>query len=159
MDPLRINNTRYSWNSLSFTYDGIPFGGGVLSLDYSQVRERKTVYGSRKSGKNVGVTSGKYTTSGSMKMLRETGNLFKTYMSTKGLLSIGDADVNLIIQIAEPVIGSIPQTIVLAGVYIKEMKFSTAEGVDELVDEFVFNDGFDVTENGMTLASRIREIG
>lgn len=157
MDILRVNRKRLSWNSLSLTYDGIPFGSGVLSIDYSQVRERKVVYGSRKSGKNVGTTSGKYSTSGSIKMLRETGDIFKKFMTAKGLGSIGDASVTIILQAVE--IPGSPLTVVLSDVEIKEMKFSSAEGVDELVDEFVFNEGFDVLENGMTLASRVREIG
>ncbi len=157
MDILRLNRKRLSWNSLTLSYDGIPLGSGVLSIDYEQTRERKVVYGSRKSGKNVGTTSGKYTTTGSMKVIREVSEILKQYLTAKGLGSIGDASFTLILQAVE--IPGAPLIVVLSDVEIKTIKFSSAEGVDELVDEYTFNEGFDVTENGMTLASRVREIG
>lgn len=158
MDILRVNRKRYSWNSTTVSYDGIPLGSGLISLDYSQKRERGILFGSRKSGKNIGTTSGRYITAASFKLVTETADVLKKYLTIKGLGSIGDASFTLIVQIAEPVIGAIPQTIVLADCEVEEMKKSFAEGVDGLVDEFVLCGGLDITENGMTLASRIREL-
>ena len=155
----RLNDTRYSWNSVSNTYDGIPVGEGMLALDYTQTRERKVVYASRKSGKNVGVTSGKYSTAGSFKMLRETAFQFETYLTVKGLGSIGDASFTLITQASELEPGAVPLVVTLSGCYIKEIKHSLAEGIDELVTEYTLNEGFDVTQNGMVLFSRIRDLG
>lgn len=155
----RLNATRYSWNSVSASYDGIPFGEGLQAVDHTETRDRKVVYGSRKSGKNIGVTSGKYSTAGSIKMLKETAQQFLQYLTAKGLGSYGDASFTVILQIAELEPGSLPIVVTLSNCYIKEKKDSYAEGTDELVTEFTLNEGFDVTENGMTLASRTRDLG
>lgn len=155
----RLNGTRYSWTSCAHSYDGIPFGEGMLAVDYTQTRDRKVVYGSRKSGKNIGTTSGKYATSGSIKMLKETWLQLQIYLTAKGLGSYGDASFTIIVQIAELSPGAIPIVVTLSGCQVKEVKDSFAEGIDELVTEITLNDGFDVSENGMVLYSLTRDLG
>lgn len=156
---LRLNNIRLSWNSTVASIDGIPVGEGLQGIDYTQTRDRKVVYGSRKDGRNIGVTSGKYATSGSLKMTREAALPIQAYLTAKGLGSFGDASFTLIVQSIEPEPGSIPLLVTLSSCYIKEVKHSYAEGTDELVTEFTLNEGFDVEENGMVLYSRIRGLG
>lgn len=157
----RLNNTRLSWNSTTISLDGVPLGEGVLAVDYTQTRERKVVYGSRKDGRNVGVTSGRYATSGSIKLLRETAFKVLAQLSIKGLGSYGDplSGFTLVIQSMELEPGAIPLNVVLSNCLVKEVKHSLVEGVEELVSEITLNEGFEVSENGLVLFSRVRSIG
>lgn len=156
---IRINGVPYSWTSCSFRWNGIPFGEGVQSFDYEQTRERKIVYGSRKDGTPIGKTAGKYSVAPlTLKMLRSHATIWKSALSPLGLLSYGDADFVLSLQLFEPVPGAVPSVMTFAGCTIDGEKGSQAEGTDELVTEFTIG-CLEMTENGvLTLASRVRGI-
>lgn len=155
-DPefIRINDVVYSWTSTAVTVNGIP-QRGVVEINYEQKRERKVVYASRQDGRPVGKTSGKYSITSTMKMLKDTGDGLTTDLTVIGLGSYGDASSIITIHAIEPVVGNLPLIAVLTGVTIDGKKDAHAEGIDELLTEFELG-VLDCTENGKVLWSRAR---
>jgi len=158
VDFVRVNNTRYSWNSTRFLVEGAPTKG-LVALDYSQKRERKTVYGAQQDGTPLGFTAGKYSVdSMTMKFLKEWSQTFTDVLTAIGLGSYGDAEFTFLCQVVEPILGSPPITVVGSPCVVVGKKDSYEEGVDELVDEFEIL-CLQLTENGKTLWSKVRGIG
>ena len=160
-DILRINGTVISWHETSFRIVGLPFYG-ILGFDYEQKRERKIVYGSKRNGKPINRTSGKYSVpSVSLKMLRASADQLTTLLTPLGLGSYGDAEFIMTVQYIVPVfVGQVPQppiTVILSGCTIDGEKDANQEGVDEAVTEFDIG-CLDITKNGKSLASIIRNI-
>ncbi len=154
-DILRINNTIYSHNSCSFKIDAAPYTG-ITSFDYEQKRERKIVYGARKSGTPLGWTSGKYTVPPiRLVMLKDSADKLTTFLSLKGLGSYGDAEFNITLQAVEP--GQLPITVVCDPCCITGKKDTTAEGIEELLTELEIA-CLKITENGKRLWSLVREL-
>lgn len=157
-DVIRINHTIYSWLSTSYKIDGQPFTG-IVELNYEQKRERKVVYAAKKDGRPLGKTAGKYSVpSCSMKMLRDSADALTTYLTAKGLGSYGDAEFGMMVQVAEPVPGALPITVLMETCTIDGKKDAHAEGIDELVTEFEIG-CLQLTENGKRLWSVVRSIG
>lgn len=154
-DLIRINNTVYSHNSCAWKFDAIPYDG-IQGFDFEQKRERKIVYGARKSGRPIGWTAGKYSVPPiRLVMLKASGDRLTTQMTTKGLGSYGDAEFNITLQAVEP--GGVPITTICEPCCITGKKDTTAEGVEELLTEFEIA-CLAITENGKRLWSVLREL-
>lgn len=154
---VRVNDTIYSWESFSFKIDLMPIGG-IVSLNYSDKRERKKVFANRRDGLAVGRTAGKYTADGGIKILQEDDDALTDYLQTKGLGSYGDAKFTWTAQFSEPEVGSFPITVVGTSCVIGEGKESYDEGIDENVVEYTL-DMMTISRNGKQLWSKIRGIG
>jgi hypothetical protein len=160
-DVLRVNNTVYSWNSTQFLIAGAPYTG-ILSVSYGQKRERKKVWGARRDGRPLGRTAGKYDPGPvKMTMLADTFDVMTTLLTVLGLGSYGDAEVPILIQIAEPGIplpGSPPVlTTAISFATITDVEDTKQEGTDELVKEVTW-DVMQILENGKSLQSIVRAI-
>lgn len=157
-DVIRVNHTLYSWPSCSFKIDSQPFEG-IVELNYEQKRERKVVYAAKRDGRPLGKTAGKYSVpSLTLKMLRDSADALTTYLSAKGLGSYGDPEFGMMLQVAEPVVGALPITVLMETCTIDGKKDAHAEGIDELVTEFEIG-CLQLTENGKRLWSVIRSLG
>ena len=156
-DFVRINDTPYSWTSVSCKIGFIPFVG-IQSVDFEQKRERKLVYVMRKDGAPVGMTSGKYTPPIiSLKMLVESYEELTTALTAIGLGSYGDAKFPFFLQYSEPTLGAVPITIVGSGCAIIGEKDAPAEGNDELtVDVQIQTTTF--LRNGKRMVSLVRSL-
>ncbi len=156
-DLVRINTTIYSWESLLFSVDGIPWNG-LNAVDTEQKRERKVVYGMKRDGRPLGKTAGKYSvpTCG-FKMLVDSYDELTDFLTVKGLGSYGDAEFTITIQAIEPVAG-IPLILVCENCTIDGEKDSYAEGSDELAVEIEIG-CLQMTRNGKRLWSVARSIG
>jgi hypothetical protein len=158
VDFVRVNNTRYSWNSTRSLIDGAPTKG-IVAVDYSQKRERKTVYAQQQDGRSMGFTAGKYSVdSFTLKFLKEWSQSFTDMLTGLGAGCYGDAEWTYIIQCVEPVLGAVPIQVVAGPCVITGKKDSYEEGVDELVDEFEIL-CLQLTENGKQLWSAVRSLG
>lgn len=156
-DLVRISPITHSWTSCRWAFNLIPFNG-IQSVDYEEKRTRKIVYGSNRSGTPIGMTSGKYEPGMlNIKMLRDSFDKLCTVLFPLGLGSYGDAEFIFFGQYIEPVIGSLPITVVATSCYIVGVKDSQAEGVDELVTE-VSIQPLAYTRNGQRLWSLVRSI-
>jgi len=156
-DIIRVNNTILSWNSFSFKINGIPWVG-IKSFSYEQKRERKVVYGAQRNGKPLGKTAGKYSVAScSLTMLRDSYDKLTTELTALGLGSYGDAEFTFIAQYIEPVIGSLPITVVGTGCTIDGEKEGNDEGTDELVTEVEIG-CLSLLKNGKSLASIVRSV-
>lgn len=156
-DIFRLNGVPYSWNSCIFAINGKPFTG-ILELSYEQKRERKVVYGAKRDGTPLGITSGKYSVAScSLKTLRLTAFEIKAMLTPLGLGSYGDASFSIALQVVEPSLTAVPITVVISGCVISGVKETQAEGVEELVTEFEIT-AETVVENGLVLFSRQRAL-
>lgn len=155
---VRRQGSIYSWESCVFSVAGMPTED-ILSLGWTEKRERKVVYGSRQDGRPLGKTSGKYSvTDCKLKMLRQAVPLLKAMLAVPGLGSHGDAKFPITAQVVEiDAIGSIPITYTLSDCTIDSENDVHEEGIDELVTEFEIG-CLEVNENGLSLFSRQRQI-
>lgn len=131
-DIIRVSPIIHSWQSCRWAFNMIPFTG-IVAVDYEEKRTRKIVYGSNRSGTPLGITSGKYEPGMlNVRMLRDSFDKLTTIFTVMGLGSYGDANFAFFGQYIEPVIGSLPQTIVATDCYIVGVKDAQQEGIDEL---------------------------
>jgi hypothetical protein len=163
---LRVNQTIHSWNSclekidnqLSSPTSGKPWA--IVALDFEEKRERKLVHRNRQDGRPAGYTEGKYeVTSCSLKMLRASAQDLIDYcmLPTNGNGSYGDASLQILLQISEPVPRGNTITYVLNSAAIQGVKESHEEGIDELVTEFDLK-VLTMTRNGAQLWSAVRAL-
>jgi hypothetical protein len=156
-DIIRVNNTIVSATSCSWKFDGQPYEG-ITALNFSDKRERKTVHASRRDGRALGKTSGKYTVGDfSFTMLVDSFDRLTTYLTLKGLGSYGDAEWTFIGQYIEPAPGSIPITAVIDGCTVDEVSDPYSEGIDEKVVDVTCS-ALSITRNGKRLWSVIRGV-
>lgn len=160
-DTVRINNTIISNTSCLFRAAGVPYEG-ILALDFEQTRERKKVWGSRRNGKALGRTSGKYEAKdATLTMLADSYDVLTDALTLLGGGSYGDAEFPFIAQYLEPspgIAGSIlPITIALQDCAIVGEKEGYAEGIDEKVVEVTLS-VMAITKNGKILYSALRSI-
>jgi hypothetical protein len=160
-DVLRVNNTILSWNSTICNIASAPFNG-LLSIDYGHERKRKKVWGSRRDGRALGRTAGKYEPQEvSIKMLADSWDVLSTILTAIGLGSYGDAEFPFFLQSAEPGIplaGSNPTlTVVMTDCCITSVHDGSAEGIDEKVKDITI-DTMQLFENGKILNSLIRAV-
>lgn len=148
-DILRTSTTIFSWTSFTLKIDGIPYNG-VKAFDYDQKRERKVVHAAKRDGVALGKTSGKYTCSASLTMLRDSYDKLTTQLTASGLGSYGDATFTFIAQYIEPF--QLPITVVGTGCTIDGEKDGNVEGVDELTTEVEIG-CLRLLRNGKSLAS------
>jgi hypothetical protein len=155
----RLNDVPYSATSCSWTIALAPFVG-ISALSYSEKRERKMVYGSRRDGTPLGITNGRYSVDSiSMTMLRSSFQRLAELLTPLGLGSIGDARFPIIATYSEPLAslsGVLPITI--AGCRITGIKDSYQEGTDELSTEVEMM-AMALTRNGLRLWSVVNGIG
>lgn len=162
VDFIRVNNTRYSWNSVSHRVD-MQRTRGIVAVDYEQKRERKMVYAGNQSGTPLGWTAGKYSVpTFTLRMLKEWANTFTDYLTTGGLInpgagSFGDAEWTFTQQVVEPVVGAVPIIMVATPCAVVGKKDVAEEGIDELVTEFEIAT-MAITENNKRLWSAVREL-
>ena len=154
---VRVNDTVFGWESFSFKIDGFPIGG-IVGISYSDKLERKKVYANRRDGRAVGRTAPKYSADASFKILQEDDDALTSYLSIKGLSSVGDARFQFIASYSEPEIGATPIVVVGSGCRIEEPKESYDEGVDQNVVEYTLS-VMTLSKNGKQLWSKVRGIG
>lgn len=158
-DLVRIGSTIYSWNSQSFRFDGVPYQD-LLSVDLDEKRNRKLVYGARRAGTPLGMTTGKYDPGQLViGMLADSAQLLLNQLAIKGLGSYGDAtDVVFSATVFEPAPGAVSPLMLLAsGMSVVGVKDSRAEGIDELITEITFQP-LAVMRNGLRISSLIRSL-
>jgi len=156
-DLIRISPITHSWTSCRWAFNMIPFVG-LQSVDYEEKRTRKLVYGSNRSGTPIGITSGKYEPGPlNIRMLRDSFQKLCLILFPFGLGSYGDAEFTFFAQYIEPVIGSLPITVVATGCYIVGVKDAQSEGTDELVTDIAIQP-LAFTRNGQRLWSLVRSI-
>jgi hypothetical protein len=155
---VRVSDTIYSWTSGISKIDNFPIEG-IVSLDFSQKRERKVVYGQRGDGRPLGKTSGKYTAEPfTIKVLRDTADAITDYLAVKGIGSHGDAKFNFMLQVSEtPDALLIPVIIRASSCHITAEKDGNEEGFDELLTEFEITP-LQMTKNGKALWSVQRSL-
>jgi len=157
----RLNDTIYSATSCSWLIAAAPYIG-ILSLDYSEKRERKLVHASRRDGTPLGITSGKYSVDSlSMTMLRTSFQQLITTLSVLGLGSYGDATFPIIATYSDvqaQLKGATPIVIAIEGARITGVKESRAEGIDELTTEVEMM-AMGLTRNGQRLWSVANGLG
>jgi hypothetical protein len=157
VDIVRLNGTPYSWTSCLFKVDNRPFKG-IVEVNYEQARDVSIVYAALKSGRPLGMTSGKYSVKAfSVKFLKSSSDVFTDQLTAKGRGSYGDPYFGFIAQVSEPVSGSRPLTTAAPWTRVIGKKDSYAEGIDALVDEFTFASLW-LTENGKRLWSAVRSL-
>jgi hypothetical protein len=155
---VRVNNTRYSWTSSRFLIEGIPTEG-LVAVDYEHSRECDIVYASRQDGTPLGWTSGKYgVKSFKLKFLKEYAQAFKNFLATIGAGSFGDAEWTFLAQFVEPVLGSIPITLVASPCKVTAERASHEEGMSALLTEFDLA-VLQVIEGATPLFSIVRALG
>jgi hypothetical protein len=163
-DYLRVNDTLLSWNSCRFIIAVQPYRG-IKSLDFSDSLDAPYVYGSRRDGKPIGTTSGKYTP-GDIKLvtLRDTADDITTMLTalalTKGGLSYGDARFPITVQADEIIpsgVGVPVQTAMLETCRVIGVHDAHDEGSGELVTEFTLR-ALSITRNGKSLWSLARSV-
>lgn len=155
-DVIRLNNTVFSHQSCAWRFDAIPYDG-ILSFDFEDKRERKIVYGAKRSGRPIGWTAGKYTVPPlKLVMLRDSADRLMTQMTAKGLGSFGDAEFNITLQYIE--LPAPPVTISFEPCCITGIKESTAEGIEELTTELEIA-CLSITRNAKRLWSVVRSLG
>lgn len=157
----RLNDTPYSATSCSWTIAGAPFVG-ITALSYSEKRERKLVYASRKDGTPLGMTSGKYSVdSVSVTFLRSSFQRLVEVLSLQGLNSYGDARFPIVATYSEQLAtlaGVLPITVLITGCRVTGVKDSYSEGIDEAVTEVEMM-ALALTRNGTRLWSVVNGIG
>ena len=151
-DILRINPEIFSWTSTSHKVNGIPFNG-ITGVDFEEKRTRKLVYGARRDGKPLGLTSGRYEPGAvTITMLRDSWDKLETILTALGLGSYGDVPFVYILQYVEPL--QLPITLTFDRMFIVGVKESMKEGVDELLAD-VTCQPLSVAKNGKTLWSQV----
>lgn len=157
----RLNDVPYSATSCSWTIAGAPFIG-ITALSYSEKRERKLVFASRRDGTPLGITSGKYSVDAlSITMLRSSFQRLVEVLTLVGLGSYGDARFPIVATYSEPLaslVGVIPITALISGCRVTGVKDSYSEGTDEAVTEVEMM-AMSLTRNGTRLWSVINGVG
>lgn len=144
-DPqlVSLNGIPYSWTSTAHFFAGLPYKG-VTAVNFKETREVKLVHAAQQDGVPVGTTSGLYRVENvSFTLLRDSAYALMADLSVLGLGSYGDAEFMYLLQLFEPVPGSIPpqvpsvpQSVTLAGCRITGVDEKQQVGSDELVTEF-----------------------
>lgn len=157
----RLNSTPFSATSCGWLIAGAPFVG-ITALSYGQKRERKKVWGSRRDGTALGMTSGKYDVDNpSITMLRSSYQRLIELLTLPGLGSYGDAIFPIVATYSEPqasLAGVPPIVVLIEGCRIVSEKDSYAEGIDEQVTELELA-AMSVTRNGLRLWSVVNGLG
>lgn len=150
-DTIRVNDQVLSWTSTEFKALGVPYVG-IMSIDFSQTRKRKSVFGMKKDGRQIGRTRGKYEPGAvTMRWLAESYDILTDQLTPLGLGSYGSARWTASLSGFE--IGGKPLLWIFEDLIIDEDKVSAAEGIDELAYDVVMNVR-GITLNGKTLYSR-----
>lgn len=156
----RLNGVPYSATSCSFNIGFAPFVG-ITDFNYEQKRERQTVYGARKDGTPLGITSGQYSVSGSITMLRSTYQRLCEVLTTFGAGSYGDAIFPIIATYSEyqaSLAGVLPITIDIQGCRITGEKDDFKSGSEALLTQVDFV-GMQMSRNGLRLYSVVNGLG
>lgn len=157
-DIVRLNSTILSWNSCRFAVNLVPFTG-IVGCDFEDKRDGELVWGAKRDGVPLGMTSGKYNPSPmTLAMLRDSGMKLMELLTPLGLGSYGDAEFAFFMQAFEPVLlGPDPITVVMTGCRVRGVKDANQEGTGALTTEFTIQP-LEITRNGMALFSRVRVI-
>lgn len=157
----RLNGNPYSTVSCAWNIALAPYIG-VTALDYSEKRDRKLVYASRKDGTPLGMTGGQYMVDAcSMTMLRSSAQILFGQLSVLGLGSYGDAVFPILAKYSEAAasLEGVPPIVVdIQGCRITGVKDSYAAGIDEQLTEITIA-AMSVTRNGLRLWSVVNGIG
>lgn len=157
IDTVRVNNTRYSWTSSSWSTFGVPTLG-IVAWDFEETRERDIVYSNRQDGTPVGMTSGKYAVKGcKVKFLKEYGYRWRQQLAIAGAGSYGDAEFPFGAQLVEPVLGAIPITLVAWPCTVGARRASLEEGITAAVEEYDLT-VLQLIEGGIPLWSIVRSL-
>lgn len=158
LEVFRVNDAIHSWNSCRHLIDVEPFSG-VVSVDFNESRERKLVYGGRRDGLPLGMTTGKYDPGVvGVKYLSDQWDLVSTYLTEKGLGSIGDATFTHTIESSEGGDVEVPVIITLAtGCRVQKVHQAFEEGIEENLVEVELR-VMQLVTNGKVLFSLARNI-
>lgn len=129
-DTVRNSNVISGWKSVVFKIDG-EFYEGLKGIGYSEKVERKLVHGSRRDGRPLGMTPGKYSVDKvSLEVLVETASIIKQRLAERGNGSAGAVEFTVSAQILQRSGTVIDVTI--AGCRITTSDQDFKEGTDEL---------------------------
>jgi hypothetical protein len=136
-DEQLLQGTIYSGKSCEFDFGYGPVEG-VLKAGGSSKRTRKIVPGSRRDGKPVGKTAGKFEPGSlTFALLGTSAKQFETYLANQSSGSYGDTDFTLVVSMYEPDINNdVPITITFVDCSIEEPKEQWDEGIEENVTEY-----------------------
>ena len=158
---VRINKSTFAWTSSVFMVDGQQVEG-IKSLDYEEKREIEAVWAARQDGTPIAwAGGGKYSVpSFKMRMLKDTFSVLQAYWAASGTLgpglgSFGDALWTFQAQCVEPVIGSIPITLVAAPCRVVGKRETREEGTGVLLTELDIG-CLQLIENGIPMWSVVR---
>lgn len=156
-DRIRVGDTIYSWYSQGFKVNGAPYSG-VLSIDSEESKTPKLVYGAKRDGTALGMTTGRYEPKPcTIKMLSDSAQILLNTLGVQGLGSYGDAtNIVISVEVFEISIGPItPILWLISGCRLINVKDSSAEGADELATELTFQP-MSYMRNGVRFASIAR---
>lgn len=160
---VRINQSTFAWTSSVFLVDGQGVEG-ITSLDYEEKREIEVAYAARQDGRPVAwAGGGKYSVpSFKMRMLKDTFAALQLYWGAGGLLnpglgSYGDSIWTFQAQCIEPIVGSIPITLVASPCRVVGKRETREEGTGKLVTELDIS-CLELVENGIPLWSVARTL-
>lgn len=162
-DLIRINGTVCSWNSVTVKLAETAYSG-FLKVDYEEKLEKTLVYGSRRDGKPLGKTTGKYTPGPlSVILLRETWQtLIRPALTLLGVAGVGaggygNSTFPFSISVDEIFAGVLPSIAIFDGCTVDGVKYPAAEGNEALTVELEIG-YLSLSENGQQIWSPVRSI-
>ena len=157
-DEIRQQGTIYSGKSCLFDF-GFDYVEGCMKAATEAKRERKLVPGSRRDGRPLGFTAGKFVP-GTFKfaLLSTTASMLNEYLGAQSLGSITDTIFQPTVQLYEPdKLADVPITVRFVNAVITSWAENYDEGIDETVTEYeaMF---IDVQRNNFLFWSAMRNI-
>lgn len=157
-EVVRVGRNTYAWGSSRFLLDGLGYEG-FKSIDLSQKLEVEKVWAARPDGKPVAFAgNGKYSVDGfKWTVLKDTAALMKAQLAAGGSLrpglgSYGDAVFVFMAQCVEPIVGSLPITMVASWCKVASVAEKRDEGTGAIVEEWGI-ECLELIENGIPLWS------
>ncbi|MBX3204005.1 MAG: hypothetical protein KF764_02990 [Labilithrix sp.] len=152
---IRLNGYAYSWASIIFKVNFVPYLG-LKSIDFGDSIEEELIYGSNRAGIPIARTAGKYTP-GDLTVGALNGTA-QTIMESLGLLGIGaisKPEVMCTLTLSE--FGKPDTTYTFNRCRMVAPKDSPSEGVEGLTTDLTFKPMW-IERNGLTLFDRMRMI-
>lgn len=142
VDAIRVNQSTWSWNSVSWTIDGMSTEG-IVGIDYDESLEVRIIPSNVQDQIPLGMSNGRYQVGRfPLRMLRDSAVEFKNYLTVKAPAaqsgSYGQATFDMGLQLSDldaPTYA--PSTTVFASCRVVGERVVHDEGLDALVTEFL----------------------